>query len=130
MGEPPMSVSAGAGAGAGLTGHSQSGHGDALTGGSCTSEKVMGAAVAEGSLEEHPENKATMLPERTFLLWECLEPAAELRDRRTKPRHLSAGGGKIHFLMDILVCYNSMSQTSPSAFHGAILHAISTATSS
>lgn len=45
-----MSVSAGAGAGAGLTGHSQSGHGDALTGGSCTSEKVMGAAVAGGPL--------------------------------------------------------------------------------
>ena len=41
------------------------------------------------------------------------------------------GVGKNSFShVDILVCYNSMSKTSPSAFHGAILHAISTATSS
>ena len=45
-----MSVLAGAGAGAGLTRQSQSGHGAALTGGSCTTDKVVGAAAAGGPL--------------------------------------------------------------------------------
>ena len=45
-----MNVSARAGAGAGLTRQSQSGHGAALTGSSCTIVKVVGAAVAGGPL--------------------------------------------------------------------------------
>lgn len=115
-----MNVSAGAGAGAGLTGHSQSGHGDALTGGSCTSEKVMRAAVAGGPLRAPCKTKQQCCREDIPAMG-MLGASCRVETQGQNQGISLQGVGKNSFShADILVCYNSMSKTSPSAFHGAI----------